>query len=75
MLEGFGDSVSSETLASMLGLVAVFAVGILISMSLFGLLFAHVMSLKAVVRLGRASAGVMAAASIALGGYWILAAL
>jgi hypothetical protein len=75
MLEGFGDSVASVTLASMLGLVAVFAVGILISMSLFGLLFAHVMSTKAVLSLGRASSGLMAVASIALGGYWILAAL
>lgn len=74
MLEGFGDSVTNVTLASMLGLVAVFAVGILISMSLFGLIFAHVMSTRAVARLGRASSGLMAVASIVLGGYWIATA-
>jgi nickel/cobalt exporter len=75
MLAPFGDSVASVSLASMLGLVAVFAVGILVSMSLFGVAFARVMSTTAVLSLGRASAGLMAAASIALGGYWILAAL
>ena len=75
MLAPFGDSAASVSLASMLGLVAVFAVGILLSMSLFGVAFARLMSTAAVLRLGRASAGLMSAASIALGGYWILAAL
>ena len=36
-------------------LIAVFAVGILISMSLFGVAFARLMSAKAVQRLGRAA--------------------
>jgi hypothetical protein len=53
----------------------VFAIGILISMSLFGVAFARVMSTRAILRLGRGSAVVMAIASIALGGYWIASAV
>jgi nickel/cobalt exporter len=75
MLAPFGESAAGASLASMLGLVAVFALGILMSMSLFGVAFARVMSTAAVLRLGRASAVLMAFASIALGGYWIFAAL
>lgn len=75
LLAPFGDRVASVSLASLLGLVAVFAVGILISMSLFGVAFASLLSSRAMVRLGRGSAVLMAGASMALGGYWILAAL
>jgi hypothetical protein len=75
MLAPFGESVTTVSLVSLLGLVGVFALGILISMSLFGVAFARLMSTKAVLSLGRASAGLTAAASIALGGYWIFAAL
>ena len=75
LLAPFGNSAASASLAGTLVLVGVFAVGILISMSLFGVAFARVMSTEAVVRLGRASAVLMASASIALGGYWILAAI
>jgi nickel/cobalt exporter len=75
MLAPFGDSASAVSLAGLLGLVAAFSVGILISMSLFGVAFAHIMTARAMLRLGRASAVLTACASIALGGYWILAAL
>ena len=75
MLVPFGEQVSRVSLANMLMLVLVFAVGILLSMSLFGVAFARLMSAGAVVRLGRASTVLMACASIALGGYWILAAI
>ena len=75
LLAPFGDRVGSAPLVGVLLLVAVFAVGILISMSLFGIAFAHVMSARAVLRLGRASAVLMAAASVALGAYWIAASL
>ena len=75
MLAPFGDAAARASLSGMLMLVVIFAAGILISMSLFGLAFAHVMSAKAVLRLGRASAMLMACASIALGGYWIIAAI
>jgi nickel/cobalt transporter (NicO) family protein len=75
MLAPFGGAAEGVTLASVLMLVAVFATGILISMSLFGIAFARVMSAQAVLRLGRASAVLMASASMALGGYWIVAAI
>ena len=74
-LAPFGEGLGSAPLSSLLTLVAVFAVGILISMSLFGLAFSRVMSTRAMLRLGRTSAVLMAVASIALGGYWIFAAI
>lgn len=75
LLVPFGGSVASVSLASMLGLVGVFAVGILASMSLFGVAFAGLMSMQAVLRLGRGSARLLAVASIGLGAYWILSAI
>lgn len=75
MLAPFGESVGTGSLSTLLTLVAVFALGILISMSLFGVAFARVMSAPSILRLGRGSAAVMALASIGLGGYWIVSAL
>jgi hypothetical protein len=75
MLAPFGDRIERVPLFGMLMLVAVFGVGILMSMSLFGVAFAQLMSARAVLRVGRASAALMACASIALGGYWIVAAI
>lgn len=75
MLAPFGDRVGDASLPMLLTLVGVFAVGILLSMSLFGVAFARLMSTRAIVRMGTASALLMATASIALGGYWIAAAL
>ena len=75
MLSPFGDRVDDASISLLLTLVAVFSLGILISMSLFGVAFARLMSTAAIVRLGNAVALVMAVASMALGGYWIAAAL
>ena len=75
MLEGFGSRVEDASLPLLLTLVGVFAIGILLSMSLFGVAFARLMSTRAIVRLGTASALVMATASVMLGGYWIVSAL
>ena len=75
LLAPFGDRVGGASLPMLLTLVGVFAVGILLSMSLFGVAFARLMSTRAIVRMGTASALLMATASIALGGYWIAAAL
>ena len=55
-------------------LIAVFAVGILLSMSLFGVAFARVLSATIAARLGQAAATIMAVASIALGVFWIASA-
>jgi nickel/cobalt transporter (NicO) family protein len=61
-------------LPSLLSLIGLFAVGILLSMSLFGVAFARVMSVRAVGRLGSAAAVVMALASVTLGVFWIASA-
>ncbi len=66
--------ISAAPLPILLGLIAVFAAGILLSMSLFGVAFAGFMSARVVARLGRAAGGMMAVASIALGVYWIVRA-
>jgi nickel/cobalt transporter (NicO) family protein len=74
MLAPFGGRVEAVSLSTLLVLIGVFAIGILISMSLFGVAFARLMSLHAVQRIGRVAGLAMAAASIALGLFWIAAA-
>ena len=75
LLAPFGEQVSGASVSLLLALVGVFAIGILISMSLFGVAFARLMSARAVVRLGNTSAIIMAVASILLGAYWIYSAI
>ncbi len=72
MLAPFGSTLSSSPLPTLLLLIAVFGVGILLSMSLFGVAFARAMSAAIAARLGRAAALLMATASMALGVFWIL---
>src|SRR4051794_20649953 len=72
MLAPFGHRVETASVATLLVLIVVFAVGILLSMSLFGVAFARLMSASIVQRLGRAAGAVMASASIALGVYWVV---
>lgn len=74
LLAPFGGRVGAAPLPMLIGLVAVFATGILLSMSLFGVAFAGVMNARFVARLGRGAGGAMALSSIALGLYWMLAA-
>ena len=74
MLEGFGQRAAAAPLPLVLGLVAVFAVGILIAMSLFGVAFARLMSTRALQRISSLAAATMAAASIALGVFWVVSA-
>src|SRR3954447_21427743 len=64
MLAPFGRRVESASVATLLVLIVVFAVGILLSMSLFGVAFARLMSARVVQRLGRIAATAMATASI-----------
>lgn len=71
VLAPFGDRVGAAPLPMLLGLIIVFAAGILLSMSLFGVAFAGLMTARVVARLGRAAGVVMALASIALGVFWI----
>ena len=72
LLAPFGDRLSASPLSTLLLLITLFGVGILVSMSLFGVALARVMSAAVAARLGRAAAVVMACASIALGAFWII---
>jgi nickel/cobalt transporter (NicO) family protein len=74
LLAPFGRAVDAASPMTLLALIGVFAVGILLSMSLFGIAFARVMSARAIQRLGRAAGVLMAVASIALGVFWIVTA-
>ena len=73
-LAPFGDRVTAAPLSSVLVMIACFGVGILLSMSLFGVAFARAMSAAAAARLGHAAALLMAVTSIALGVFWIVSA-
>ena len=73
LLQPFSPEAQALALPALLGLVALFGAGVLISMSLFGVLLARVLSLKAVSAIGRTAAGVVAVASILLGAYWMAA--
>jgi nickel/cobalt transporter (NicO) family protein len=74
VLAPFGTRIGAAPLPLLLGLVSVFAAGILLSMSLFGVAFAGFMNARIVARLGRGAGGAMALSSIALGVYWVLGA-
>lgn len=74
LLDGFGEGIAAAPLPFVLGLVAVFALGILISMSLFGVALARLMSARALQRISTLAAGTMAIASISLGVFWVVSA-
>ena len=65
---------AAASLWSLLVLIAVFGVGILLSMSLFGVAFARLMSAAVAARLGRAAGLLMAFSSMALGVFWVVSA-
>ena len=63
---------ATGSLLTLLYLVGVFAVGILLSMSLFGVVLSRLLgSATASAALTRAAAIVTAVASIGLGGFWV----
>lgn len=74
MLTPFSGQVGAAPLPVVLSVVLVFAVGILISMSLFGVALARVLSTRALERVGQGASGLVACSSIALGLAWILTA-
>jgi len=73
-LAPFGDRLGSSPLWTIVVLIVVFGIGILLSMSLFGVAFARMMSAAVAARLGQAVAVVMAISSIALGVFWVFRA-
>ena len=72
LLAPFGGEAGSLALPVLLVLIVLFGIGILLSMSLFGVLLARVLSLAAIDRLGRSAGLTVAMASIALGLYWMM---
>ena len=73
-LTPFGGRIGGAPLPLLAGLIAVFAVGILLAMSLFGVALARMLSAHALHRVGRAAAVLVAASSILLGAAWIFTA-
>ena len=71
MLTPFGRDVVSEPLPLLLGLIGVFAVGILASMSLFGVALAGVLSTRALQRVGHGAGALVGVSSILLGIAWV----
>jgi hypothetical protein len=72
LLQPFGANAKALALPVVLILVALFGLGILLSMSLFGVLLARLLSTRTVSVLGRAAAALVAVASICLGSYWMM---
>jgi hypothetical protein len=71
MLTPFGDRLGAAPLPVLLALVIVFAVGILISMSLFGVALARVLSTRALERIGVGASFLVGTSSVVLGVAWI----
>ena len=72
LLQPFNPDARGLALPALFVLIALFGVGILLSMSLFGVLLARLLSLNTVNTVGRAAAGLVATASISVGLYWVL---
>ena len=71
LLQPFGASAQALSLPTLLLLIILFGVGILGSMSLFGVVLARLLKIRAIEAVGKSSAVVVALASMALGAYWM----
>jgi nickel/cobalt exporter len=71
-LAPLGSSGAAPSLLWVIGLILLFALGIVSSMALFGVVLARVLSSRAIAAVGRAAAFVTAAASLTLGLYWVM---
>jgi hypothetical protein len=67
MLTPFGDNLAAASLSQLLALIAVFAIGILGSMLLFGVALAGLLSTRALQRVGHAAGALVGVSSIVLG--------
>jgi nickel/cobalt exporter len=74
MLTPFGHSAGSQPLPMLLALIGIFAVGILASMSLFGVLLAGVLSTRTLQRVGHGAGALVGVSSILLGIAWVATA-
>ena len=72
LLTPLGAGATQGSLLTLLGLILIFAVGILMSMSLFGIVLARTLgSARVAATAGQSAAAVTAMASVALGVYWV----
>ena len=74
LLTPFGADASSQPLPVLLALIGIFAIGILASMSLFGVLLAGVLSTCVLQRVGHAAGALVGISSIVLGIAWVATA-
>ncbi len=74
MLTPFGQHAGTQPLPMLLALIGIFAVGILASMSLFGVLLAGVLSTRALQRVGHGAGALVGVSSILLGIAWVATA-
>jgi len=74
MLTPFGTDLGTQPLPLLLALIAVFAAGILASMSLFGVALAGVLSTRALQRVGHGAGAMVGLSSIVLGIAWVATA-
>lgn len=73
-LTPFGDQLGAAPLPQLLALIAVFAVGILASMLLFGVALAGLLSTRVLQRVGHAAGALVGLSSIVLGVAWMTSA-
>lgn len=74
MLTPFGADLGAAPLPLLLLLIAVFATGILISMSLFGVVLARLLSASAIERIGDGAGALVGVSSVVLGVAWVVTA-
>ena len=74
MLTPFGADLGTAPLPVLLALIGVFAVGILVSMSLFGVALAGVLSTRALARVGQGAGALVGLSSVGLGVAWVVTA-
>jgi hypothetical protein len=74
MLTPFGERLGAAPLPLLIALIAVFAVGILLSMTLFGVFLARVLSTRTLERLGHGAGALIGASSVILGVAWVVTA-
>jgi hypothetical protein len=74
MLTPFGARLGAAPLPLLLSLITVFAVGILISMSIFGVALARVLSTHALARIGTGASFLVGTSSVVLGVAWMVTA-
>jgi nickel/cobalt exporter len=74
MLTPFGATLGTAPVPLLVTLIGIFACGIVVSMSLFGVALAHLLSMRALERIGHGAGALVGVSSVALGVAWVLTA-